>query len=385
MKIFFISPFCLLRPTTNRIFDVRFCDMMSNAGTDVTLIHPYYAMKENIDVADIPASYGVTSSVKFRMLHTPLHVGSSRWWQLVVLMTSFFFVSLKIVFSNGSDCCVIGRDHKSLLPVMMLKKIFGKLIRVKVVNTVHEVKRGRLNDRLYKKYDAILVTTAAAKETLINAYQIPATKIERLIAPVGKEMYRISKEEARIKINYTDSKPLVVYTGKLGKGIRELDYILDAAGQLPGYNFVLTGGKPDAVDYFKKRCEETGRRNIFFPGFMNDATFIRYYQVAADALVSYYTKDDHTVEYNFPQKLIEYMHSGNPIVTPDFPATHDIINASNAILVEPDEVASFVAGIRKAIENSEASKVLAKKALTDIQRWSGEKRGEQLLHFFKRI
>jgi glycosyltransferase involved in cell wall biosynthesis len=253
------------------------------------------------------------------------------------------------------------------------------------VNTVHEVKKGRLNARMYKKYDGILVTTASAKNKLMNDYHVPESKIERLISPVSKSNYFISKEEARKKINYSHSDPLVVYTGKLGKGIRELDYIIDAAAALPHYKFILTGGKPEAVSYFKMICESRNIQNVIFPGFLNDSTFISYYQLAADVLISYYTKEDHAVEYNFPQKLIEYMYSSNTIVTPDFPATHDVINASNAVIVEPANVLSLVDGIKRAIENKEDSKVLAAKAFADVQQFSNEKRAQEIQVFFNKL
>ncbi len=388
MKIFFISPFCLLRPTTNRIFDVRFCDMMAGAAADVTIVHPYYFMKENISEDAVEKNYGLSGSVTFKMLQTPLNVGSSRWWQRIVLLTSFFFMSVKIIFSCRKEIrnsLIIGRDNKALLPAVLIKKIFGKLVKVKIVNTVHEVKGGKLNRWMYKSYDALLVTTAAAKDKLVNDFQISGTRIERLTSPVSKINYSTSKSEARRKINYSDTKPLVVYSGKLGKGIRELDYIMDAAANLPQFNFILTGGKSETVNYFKEICESKNILNVSFPGFINDSTFISFYQLAADVLISYYTTEDHTVEYNFPQKLIEYMHSNNPIVTPDFAATRDVINSSNAIIVEPDNVFSFVEGIKKAIENRDISKRLAEKAFADVQLFSNEKRAEQLLNFFSEL
>ncbi|MCX6291613.1 MAG: glycosyltransferase [Bacteroidetes bacterium] len=384
MKYFFISPFCLLRPTTNRIFDVRFCDLLAGTGADVTLIHPYYYMKENLEEKEVAASYGINHDLKFRMLKTPLNNDSARWWQVTMLLISFFFSSVKIIFENHGktrDVCVITRDNKSALPLMLIKKILGRFCRVKIVNTVHEVKGGKLNRWMYRNYDGILVTTPSAKTKLVQKYFVAESRIDRLVAPVSAANYSCSKTEARRKINFDGAKPLAVYTGKLGKGIKELDYILDAAELLPQYNFILTGGKEEAVVYFKELCRNRKIANVSFPGFLNDSTFISYYQLAADVLISYYTKADHIVEYNFPQKLVEYMFSHNPIVTPDFPATHDLINSSNAVMVEPDNPVSLAAGIKQAVENTGMSKKLAEKAFDDVQQFSFEKRAEHLVHF----
>ncbi len=388
MKFYFISPFCLLRPTTNRIFDVRFCEIIAATGSEVTLIHPYYFMKENIAEQDIAKNYGVSSPLKFRMLNTPLDNNSSRWFQLLVLLTSYFFVSVGIIFSNRrnlKDVVIISRDNKSSLPMMILKKLLGKFCKVKIINTVHEVKKGKLNSWMYRNYNGLLVTTSSAKKKLMETYGIPGSKIERLVAPVSQLNYKITREEARKKINYNDSKPLIVYTGKLGKGIKELEYIFDAAVSLPQYNFILTGGKSEVLDYLKDICRQRSIPNISFSGFINDSTFISYYQIAADALISYYSIQDHVVEYNFPQKLVEYMHTKNPIVTPDFPATHDVINSSNAIIVQSDNVLSFVEGIRRSIEERAASKLLAEKAFNDVQQFSVEKSTAHLIKFFNLI
>ncbi len=388
MRFYFISPFCLLRPTTNRIFDVRFCDLMAGTGAEVTLIYPYYFMKENMDEKDVARNYSPAFPVKFRMLQTRLDDNSSRWWQLLVLLTSFFYVSLKIVFhnrKNPDNVFVLSRDNKSALPMMVLKKVLGKLCRVRIITTVHEVKAGKLNSWMYKNYDGLFVTTMSAKEKLMKKLSISESKIDRLVSPVSQVDYSFSKEEARKKIGYTKTSPLVVYTGKLGKGIKELDYILDAASLLPDYNFILTGGKEETVRYFQEECKSRSIQNITWPGFINDAKSISNFQLAADVLVSYYSKQDHVVEYNFPQKLVEYMHTRNPIVTPDFPATHDIVNASNAIIVEPDNPSSFAEGIRSAVENKDASMKLAEKAFSDVQQFSFENSAQKLIRFFNSL
>jgi len=220
---------------------------------------------------------------------------------------------------------------------------------------------------------------------MMSTFHVSKTNIEWLVAPVSKKNYMAGKEEARRRIQYTGHKPLVVYTGKLGKGINELDYIIDAAEKLPQFQFILTGGKDEAVSYFKNICGKRKIGNISFSGFINDSTFISNYQLAADALVSYYTKQDHVVEYNFPQKLIEYMHTKNPIVTPDFPATRDLINVHNAILVEPDNPAALAEGIRKAVEDKQASAALASQAFKDVEQFSSENRAGRLVNFLNNL
>ena len=120
----------------------------------------------------------------------------------------------------------------------------------------------------------------------------------------------------------------------------------------------------------KKYCESKGVRNVRFTGFMNDSTYVRYYQLAADVLVSYYTAKDHPVEFNYPQKVNEYLTTGNPVVTPDFPATRDVLNKNNVIFVQPDNPADLARGIKLAVQDKELVERITRQASMDIRELS---------------
>jgi glycosyltransferase involved in cell wall biosynthesis len=191
------------------------------------------------------------------------------------------------------------------------------------------------------------------------------------------------KDDARRGIGYAATEPLVVYTGKLGKGIAELEYILDAAALLPGVNFLFTGGKAETLAYMKGLCSQRKLYNVQFSGFINDVSFVRVYQAAADVLVSYYSAKDHAVEYNLPQKMMEYMFSGNPVVTPDFPASRPFVNDQTACLVAPDNPAALADGIRKLLADPGLSSQLAQRAKESVQEMTFEKKAVGLLQSLK--
>jgi glycosyltransferase involved in cell wall biosynthesis len=194
-----------------------------------------------------------------------------------------------------------------------------------------------------------------------------------------------SKETAREKINYKEAKPLVVYTGKVGITIAEVGYILDAAAQLPQYRFMFTGGRQKSVDHFRKICDERKLKNVTFTGFLNDVYSVRYYQLAADVLVSYYNTKDHLVDFNYPQKIQEYLSTHNPVVTPDFAATREVINDQNAFLVEPDNPSALVEGIRIAVENKELAGKKAAAAFLTSRKNTFDYRINEFLDFFEKL
>jgi len=364
MRIVFFAPFCLLRPTTNRIFDVRMCDALAGHGANVELLHPYYWMKENIAEAGIRSAYGVKNDVRFRMLRTRLRDAHPAWWQSLVLVTAFAFRLPGIV--RRGPVALMSRDHKLLLPAVLLKILLPWRKDIILVLQVHEVRHGRIYRWLYRRYDAIWTTTPAAQQRLESEAGLPAERFVsiRACAPPPESLSRV---EARRRIGYSGTKPLVVYTGKLGRGIAELEYILLAAQQLPECMFLFTGGKDDTLAYMRERCSSLHLENVSFSGFLNDVARVREYQFAADVLVSYYSAKDHLVEYNLPQKLMEYMFSGNPVVTPDFPASRPLVNQDTAQLVQPDDPAALADGIRELLKQPGHAAQLAANAWETIR------------------
>lgn len=386
MKIIYFSPYCLLRPSTNRIFDFRIADGFAGHGVNTELISPYYYLKENIKADKIPKYYGMQHQFRYSLLPTPLNQNLPGWLQAVVLIIAFSLSTLRIIISNigrlGS-VYILARDSKLLVPVILLKKIFG--LRIKVIQLVAEVRKGKLYDWVYRNSNGICGNVSYANEVLMQKLGWRKEKFEVMLAPIPVYKNDCSKEEAREKINYNSSNPLVVYTGKVVAKNFEVLSILDAAALLKEYEFLFTGGKVMEVEKLRALCKEKNIDNVTFAGFFDDTTFIRYYQLAADVLISYYNKRNHDVDYNFPQKITEYMSTYNPVVTPNWRATRDVLNETNAIFVEPENPSSLAAGIKKAIEDKTASQKVAHQAFRDVQELTFEKRTAVLIKFFESL
>ncbi|MEO8085346.1 MAG: glycosyltransferase family 4 protein [Bacteroidota bacterium] len=384
VDIYLFSPFCLLRPTTNRIFDMRLCDAFAGEHVDVTIIYPFTYMKENILKSEIPKSYGVRNVVKTRILLTPLREHSSRLWFMLVLVTGFSFSAFRIFVSkifSRKETVIFSRDAKLLLSALLLKNIFGKLLKVKVIYICSEVKNSMLFRFVIRNADGIMAGVTATKNAIQEIVPVPPEKFILALAPIPAYDNDCPKEEARRIIKYDNPKPLVVYTGKISPGLNELIYILAAAADLPEYQFLATGGKQSNVEHYRRYCEERNIGNVAFTGFFNDSTYVRYYQLAADVLVSYYNDKDHFVEYNYPQKLNEYLSTRNPIVTPDFPATQDIINETNVYFVDPDNPKALAAGIKKLIEDKELARKISDQAFLDSKKITFKGKVQEILRF----
>jgi glycosyltransferase involved in cell wall biosynthesis len=367
---------------------MRLCDGFAGHGNRVTVVYPFTYMKENIAAGEIPRAYGLKNVVHRRLLRTPLMEHSPKLWRFLVLFVAFTISAIRITFEGillRRRTLIVSRDAKSLVPAIVLRRLFSWVFPAKVIYIASEVKNNRIYKWVVKNSDGVMAGVTATREAIRKIVPLEAERFMLSLAPVPEAVVNCSKSAARSEIGYADNAPLVVYTGKLGMDVHELRYIFDAAQLLPDYKFLFTGGRPAAVEAVKKYCAERQIKNVLFTGFFNDSTYVRYYQLAADVLVSYYTALDHLVEFNYPQKINEYLTTGNVVVTPDFPATRDVLNENNVIFVEPDCPEDLARGIKLAVDNRDLSERLARQAFSAVKELTFEKRTAEFLEFAERL
>lgn len=81
--------------------------------------------------------------------------------------------------------------------------------------------------------------------------------------------------------------------------------------------------------------------------------------------------------------VIEAMACGCAIVSSDRPFNHDVLNDSNSILVDPDNVDEISEAIKKLYEDGNLRTTLADKALTDSQSLGIQQRAKNILKFIE--
>jgi len=346
-------------------------------------------LKENIRREDIRKNYGLENDFPIRIFRTPLHEDQHGLLNVLVLVTFYLFISIGLIISNRGklrEVYFLSRDPKILLPLVILRKLFSrKILPYKMVHIMPEIKKGKVSHWIYRNIDGFLASNSAIRDACNRRFGIPLHKFELLLAPIPAYKKEIGKMQARANIGYDSAMPLVVYTGKLGHGLAEIEYYLQAAKALPQYQFLIGGGRKRAVEEYEEICRKRDVRNVHFPGFHNDSTFVRNYQMAADVLVSYYTAKDHNVENSFPQKLTEYMTTGNPVVTPDYAATRDVITSENVFFAAPENADSLIGAIREAVENRELASVKAARAKEAVKTLTFEERCKLFIRLLKTL
>ena len=171
MKIYFLSNHDLLRPTTNRISDIRFCEGFAENGCEVRMTVPHVERDYNIDATSIPEVYGIHYPFEINILPTPFRPGTRKGVVLTLLLAFVALDYLKLLVREH-DCwnklIVISRDVNMLIPILLINKLFGK-VRPRVVAWAHEVKSKKTQYAwVYQRVDGILGTSSVSEKSPVR-------------------------------------------------------------------------------------------------------------------------------------------------------------------------------------------------------------------------
>jgi glycosyltransferase involved in cell wall biosynthesis len=378
MRIVYFSPYDLLRPRTNQVSDVRFCEAFAENACEVELVVPQVQRKDNLPKESILTYYEVKQKIKLNFL-SPIFK-NEHLSKIDYLKLSFWCLnSLLKLDKKKESIYIFSRSEILLLFSVLYKKVFRKK-NWKIAPWLHELKNSKFHLFIYRNSDLILATNNQILRDLELNYFIQKPNFYTL-NPISEYQVKNSPstEDARAKIAYHSSKKLIVYTGKLYKYQFEIELIIEAIRQLPDYYFIITGGKPDVLEFYKDKFKLLGIQNVHLTGYLPDYREIKYYQFSADLLLSFYTQKEHDVRYNLPNKLAEYMLTKHPIITPFYPASKDFLNHENAFEVPAENVQKLVETIKQTLANEIEMKKRAEKAYLFCVENTYKKRIEKLL------
>ena len=383
----YISPYDILRPRTNQVSDVRFCDGFIQNNKELHLIVPFVEREDNIKKEDVCSIYGISNKINIHYLSTNFKNDVNGKWNTLKISIKIYIEIKKIIKSlpKGTKTTIISRSIPLLYPLLIAKIL---LKNINAVYWAHDLKKRKSYLNAYRKCDFIISTNQSILNDLCEISGYPKNKTTTTSNPITVEqaLEIVNKEDSRKITNLNNNKnPLIVYTGKLAIDYNlETEYILKAAKICADYVFLFTGGKPEAVKYWKKKCELEQIKNVIFTGYISDYRIIKHYQNSADVLLSYYTKQGHDIKYNLPNKICEYMLSGNEIVTPNYPPTAELLNENNCWFALPENENSLADTIKKAIDNSEKSKQKGLKARELVLQNTFTKQVKKVISFIEK-
>lgn len=168
------------------------------------------------------------------------------------------------------------------------------------------------------------------------------------------------------------------YFGKftLGKGIDTIAYIAERCNEC---RFIMYGGSREDAE------EETGiafPENVIFGGYVDNSK-VPAIMDAIDIMLlpnkkNQICNDEYIGEFTSPLKMFEYMASGRPIIASDIPVLREVLNESNAYLVDEENIEEWIFVIRSIMNNPKAANEKARQARIDVLDYSWKKRAETM-------
>jgi glycosyltransferase involved in cell wall biosynthesis len=169
-----------------------------------------------------------------------------------------------------------------------------------------------------------------------------------------------NQERTDIRRKYrVNGEQVVLYTGTF-EPYQGLDLLIESARRVlssrNGIVFLLVGGKPEQVQYYRSRVEELGlSKNFVFTGSVEPQE-VPLFVDAADVLVS-----PRVAGNNTPLKIYSYLRSGKPIVATRHITHTQVLNDQVAVLTEC-RAEDFGRGILKVLEQPKWASSLVNKA-----------------------
>lgn len=151
----------------------------------------------------------------------------------------------------------------------------------------------------------------------------------------------------------------IVYTGTFER-YQGIELLIGSAKilkqQCPEAVFVLVGGKPAQVEYWKNEARLAGVEDrVLFVGTVPIEEVNTYVDIA-DILVSPRTEGT-----SVPLKIYTYLHSGKPVVATNLTAHTIVLTDETAVLTDPT-VEAFATGLMKLVRSPELRQQIGEQA-----------------------
>lgn len=299
------------------------------------------------------------------------------------------FKYLKFIKANNITHAY-SREPFLLAFMILYNKIFFRL-KVEFIYEVHAIFTRNMADKIFdyllaKWSDRITFITASLRDDYIKKYKI--NKKKALIAPDAVNLnifdIKLSKEDARKKLNLPLDKKIIGYCGRfrtmdMEKGIIDIFKALKTLDD--DIVFVAMGGKPRHVEYYSEKAKffRVDNKSIIRGHFTQD--IVALYQKAADVLLMPFPDIQHYRYYMSPMKMFEYMASKRPIITSDLPSIREVLNEKSCIFCKPGDPVDLAEKIKLTLSNSILAEQIAGQAYEDVQNYTWDKRVEKIISF----
>lgn len=359
MKIVYVSASIVPSRTANSVHVMKMCAALAAVGHDIVLLTRARHCRRHADQDDF-SSYAVERNFRIKKLPFPPVKGGRLlfgWAIRRVLQKE----DPHLVYGRYvTGCSIAARRgypvvYEAHVPIWYRSRPEQRNCRALMNNGCFR-RMIVISDKLKRAYldygmldeNRIVVAHDAADEVMN-----------------GKEIANLAGRTGVLQVGYAGH----LYDGK---GMEVVEAI---ASKLPDVDFHIVGGMPEDVAKWEKRIISP---NVTFHGYVNHARiseFIRAFDVCllpnqkvvlAHGVSPSRQQYKNIGGYTSPLKMFEYMAHAKAIVASDLPVLREVLNDSNALLVDPEDHEGWCAAISKLNDVNLRSK-LGNRAHSDFK------------------
>lgn len=370
MKIVYIARSVIPSRDANSIHVMKMCQAFADNGHEVIFLLPDRSNGCEPGISNIYAYYGVKKNFKIRKFaYQYLKVKFIS--QIRQIQKTLHELDPDLVYSRCFLGCTIAcflgyktvyESHRPLWRSAKTKKIWFSLVT---------------KNRNFKR---LVVISGALKNFYSKENIIKEEKL--FVAHDGADGVIDFKSKEEL---LGDKKRMNVgYCGHLYKG-KGIEVIAGVAPLLTDVNFHIVGGKENDIAYWKARISYD---NVFFYGFKNQSELTKYINsfdiclLPNQKVVLPCGKQDekrNISDFTSPLKMFEYMAHKKAIISSDLPVLREVLNKSNALLVQCDDFRQWANAIKSLQDKNKRGKI-AQKAFNDFMTgYTWKIRAEQVL------
>ncbi len=364
-QIVYVASTRLRTEKAHGLATVKICEAFGDLGADVSLFVPriwrslsdpflHYSLRRNFSIKTFP----IIDLLPLKMFEKGFFL-----IQVISFSLSALVYCLVVYWSKRKEIVIFSHDY---MPLYFFSFFFQNIY----YDIHHFPGDNFMYRRLMKKVIGFSVQTKWKVVELERRFSIKPEKI--VYWPNGTEpkKFEILKthNEARLDLNLSLDKKIVLYTGQLfsWKGV---DTLIEAAKDLG----------EEILVYIVGGVEEKIVGNIHFVSFQPHEKIPLWLRAADILILPNTAREKVSLYYTSPMKLFEYMASGTPIVASDVPSIREIINEDVASFATADDPRSFADKIQFVLNNPDLAneKALGASKLGAIYTW--EKRANVIL------
>jgi glycosyltransferase involved in cell wall biosynthesis len=380
VRLIYLAPKDVLIARVARKCMMQLCEALTQLGVDVELIclKVKTVSTEPTRSRSVWDVYGIEHRFRLSMIPTPLRQErmDGRGGRLAVLfyrLTAYPAYALRAYVREGAGrhrrTVFYSRNYGCIAAILPLRALLRD--RARTIIEMHVPPRGRLQHAVLRRVDGVACQSKALQTVMIESGRLRENNsVSRHtgFSPSLTECVRADRAEARVRLGWAADQRVACYTGKIAKGMQEIELLLQTAEKLQGNNirFVFVGGRADQLTFWRDEVSRRGIRNVDFVGFVAPADALLY-QMAADVLLLYYPSSIELNDYRSPGKLFEYMASGTPAVISDYRSIREVVrDGENGLLVPPDRPDLLADAVARLLEDAGLASRLAEQAKADV-------------------